>query len=549
MASAGDSNVAPVTSRIYYEYDQYPQESHEPITFGVHLETTSALVIENPAASNSPALPKHKIVFVLDTSRSMDVNIKLLKQIMHKVISLSIGNSIGIVAFNSVVDILCPMTKLVSESDVESMKQKISKLSTSGYTNICDGILTGMDVLWSDVVSSSSSSSSSPLQPPQSMRSVAADFQQTCEKTNEFNNKNITNSSSRRFLVLLTDGEANTGCTEFKKIHSELSNCPYISATDIYAIALGNDVNQDLLHQLSTSYSGKLYSVENSRQLWASFGDCLGSIMSTFIRDLTITIRFNSNFDISTDYPNISKTASTLTTQVGTLFLNDSRDFLFTLQATSDLSSLSTNPSSSPLATIEIAYVDNISGKQSSISHVVHPNVTTTQTLQGRNPEIRKQQMRIEVSKFTADWSEQSQEMLGRIALEIQAEQWQNDPFCSELLSAIRLAPSIPHIGRRSLSVELATQRHTGDYSFEPQENVEKDLNMDGVVSIGRELGVSSLPTADVVIFTQLSQSSSQNFSLSQSSRCSDDHHHHQQQTTPSSSSLKRTSSQVGFCE
>ena len=132
--------------------------------------------------------------------------------------------------------------------------------------------------------------------------------------------------------------------------------------------------------------------------------------------------------------------------------------------------------------------------------------------------------------------------------MEIQAEQWQNDPFCSELLSAIRLAPSIPHIGRRSLSIGLATQRHTGEYSFEPQENVEKDLNTDGIISIGRELGVTSLPTEDVVIFTQLSQSSSQNFSLSQSSRCSDDHQH---QTTPpsSSSSLKRTSSQVGFSE
>jgi Mg-chelatase subunit ChlD len=549
-----------ITSRIHYEYDQYPQDSQLPITFGIHLETPSAQAIQS---RYSPQSSNRKIVFVIDTSKSMDANIKLLKQIMHKVISISIGNTIGIVAFNSVVDVLCPMTKLVSESDIENLKQTISQLSTSGYTNICDGILTGMDILWSDVLSKSPGGDGTERSGDGTERSGDGTERSGngtersgngTESKNMTANKNGESSDSqktdkigdtdnhRRFLVLLTDGEANTGCTEINKIRLELSSCPQASETDIYAIALGNDVNQDLLQQLTTAYNGKLYSVENSQQLWVSFGDCMGSIMSTFIRNLSITVRFDGHHvDISTDYPNVSQEPSALITRVGTLFFNDSRDFLFTLTRHSDHCFDTIH--------VEISFVDSVSEKESIIQHTIDPKFSSEiQSPQGRNPEIRKQQLRIEVSKLTADWSTESQERLNQIANEIQAEQWQNDFLCSDLLSAIRIAPSIPHIGRRSLSIEFATQRHIGDYYFsstpdKKYRRMECGTADDSIVaSIGRELGVVSIPTEDVTIFTQLSQSSSQEIPVSQEPLSSSF-----SQEIPVSQ--KRTSSQVGFCE
>jgi Mg-chelatase subunit ChlD len=491
-----------VNSRILYEYGKYPKDVSVPITFALHMESyieDQKRLNDEELLRTSSFLPKHQIVFVLDTSSSMKTNIKMLKQIMQKVILLSRGNTIGIVTFNSIVDILCPMTLLKTDEDIETMQAKVTKLFTHGYTNLCDGIVTGMDVLWSD----------------------------------QSNEKKLPESTQllRRFMILLTDGETNCGCVKEDQIQTEMEDCPYINFTDIYAIALGNDVNQDLLQNLTTSYNGKLYSVATNQQLWASFGDCMGSIMSSLIRDLTITI--SSLCQVTTDYPNVSfdpDDKKTIVINVGTLFINDNRDILVSLK------NIPTDIISSSLAIVKIMYVDELTQKTHVGIYDVIPNFADVAIPQDLNPEIRKQNMRIEVSKLTAQWSSQSQERMHQILLEIEANHWQNDLLCSEIITAIKITPSLPPIARRGISIEFATQRQFTNGTSNVIQRIHSDTFETEATSIANSTPPQTI--SDFTIFTQLSQDSSIT-----SKEAPDD------STISQSSFLKRTSSQSGLSE
>ena len=125
---------------------------------------------------------------------------------------------------------------------------------------------------------------------------------------------------------------------------------------------------------------------------------------------------------------------------------------------------------------------------------------------------------------------------MNQILLEIEANNWQNDLLCSELMTAIKISPSLPPIARRSISIEFSTQRQFTSCNS----NVIQRIHSDSFESEAVLMASISPPQmiSDVTIFTQLSQDS-----IITSQEVRDDSRISQ------NSFLKRTSSQSGFSE
>ena len=262
-------------------------------------------------------------------------------------------------------------------------------------------------------------------------------------------------------MVLLTDGMANTGVVAIQSIQEQLDSCPNIQRTDVYCMALGSQVNQDLLQSIVVSRSGRLYAIpspdprifseESSDHLSQSFGDCMGSIMSTLFTNVKLTL--DHSHPLTTAFPNrISVSEHETVLEVGTLFVNDSRDILVTLES-----------SDRPFA-ISLSYLNDILGPQMQMTKGCPHFLEGINAPQRRNSHIRQQQLRINVAQIMNDWEEKRDDLgaeMKAIEEEIRREGWQDVPLCQELLSCLTRLPTLSTMLLRSTSTGLSAQRQT----------------------------------------------------------------------------------------
>lgn len=424
MASA--SPESHINLLVRYEFEQYPKKYRKPLTMCIHLESylrhsdSRIKLTDEEVLAIQSTLPRRKIVFVLDTSDSMCQILPLLKQIMNKVIETCHGDHVGVVTFASRASVLSPLTNINSDQVKQSMRDQVNSLRTNGCTDLCAGILEGLSTLWKDV-----------------------------------NEGSEPSSTERRFMVILTDGITNSGVMSTLDIQKHLDSCPNIHRTDVYCMALGSQVNQDLLQSIVVSRSGRLYAIPSAEYLSQSFGDCMGSIMSTLFTNVKITLYHKR--PLFTEFPNrVAISDHETSFDIGTLFVNDSRDILVTLKEYDDQ-----HNDQIPFYA-KLSYTD----ARTSTAEWVYPNLNQSidgiDAPQRRNPDVRQQQLRVLLSQIINDWEKgRDERALKDIEDEIRREGWQDFPLCKELLSCIVQLPTLSTMLCRATSTGLAAQRQT----------------------------------------------------------------------------------------
>ena len=436
-------SVVPNLNVLFHtEYKTYPTSNPCIIKTCLQLEanliheSTRTRLTEDEVRTAVMSSQRKKIIFVLDMSDSMEPNIFLLKQIMNKVAETVQGDSIGIVTFDTETHIISPLKSISKDEDRISLRQSIRKLRTGGCTDLCAGILKGMDVLWEE---------------------------------------KAQHESERRFMVILTDGVTNSGITDALQIQEQLDKTPHIAQTDVYCMALGSHVNQDLLQTIVMTHSGRLYALESTSTLSQTFGDCMGSIMSTLFTNVKVGI--SSRFPLSTSFRGKTSKQQTqdkkhvLEIELGTMFIGDMRDVMVTIELPLGWDS------SAPIGSIALCH-DHHSMTQGSdittsgvtiIPMVVEVDPTIAQP-QHPNPYVIRQQMRVDVASIMEEMSklcrgEDAMEALKRRAKHIEDEirslGWQDDPLCRELLANLTQLPTMPSFLCRAASAGLTYQRQT----------------------------------------------------------------------------------------
>lgn len=434
-------------------------DSTNKYTYLLQLDSKQLTTTSNSIMDKYKQNSSDKIVFVIDTSSSMSPFVKHLVKVLQLVIDKSHHEQIGMVTFNYEANVLFPMT-FISDTNKESIKEELKHIKVDGATNLYAGLEKGLDVLWHDQKEDSGENSTS------TSTTTLTTF----------------NSQRRRYMVVLTDGKTNLGKTE-EEMLSNLKDMPFIQQTDIYCMAIGDRVNRLLLESIVTNHSGRLYSIEHEKEIATSFGDCMGSIMSVTTTDACLSIKSPFKFNVhgldnvvvetssfSLSNPSISQILiSSYHTKIhiGTMFVDDHRDFLFTVYIPENVNS------DTLTASIEVSYKDKCTGQTGVIVKDLH-TVSKDNVNYSIHPVIQKHFWRIQVAKcvdvlsesdVTEEKSIETKKSLKEIKEIIMKEepQWKEDPLCQELITVIDQVMKNRKNGMfcRQLSMGLSLQRQT----------------------------------------------------------------------------------------
>ena len=154
------------------------------------------------------------------------------------------GDNIAIVSFDNIVEVNYPFTKITSDAIKTDAQSAINALYARNSTSIGGGIKAGQNEL----------------------------------------NKGI--NQLNQAIVLLTDGLENTS----PWVADVLPTIP--AKTDIYAIALGSDADQNLLINIANTTGGKYYFASDATKLQDIYNSIRGTITSqaiysTFTNNIT----------------------------------------------------------------------------------------------------------------------------------------------------------------------------------------------------------------------------------------------------------------------
>jgi Mg-chelatase subunit ChlD len=326
-------------------------------------------------------LPQCNAVFVVDTSGSMESVISSLKRVLNLVANTK--NNIGIVTFADQAHVMFPCSNLSDINNKENMKNIINSLTVGGMTNLYDGIVTGLQLLWQNA------------------------------------NSTLSNPE-RRFLIVLTDGVTNVGRVDVEDIKQNLNIQPWIKQTDISCIALGNDVNQDLLRSIVEHQNGRFYPIQED-QIAQALGDCMGSMMSTVLQHCTLTISSPFPFKICGIDCETKQTQNQeyyAEIPVGTLFFEDQRDYLIGFNVSNQEEEKRTGPmvdgrhstpmvttnmisntaTTSLIGTVKLKFINAFTDLPGNISRDILQIFDDVDRPLFQNEEIIRQSFRIEVA-------------------------------------------------------------------------------------------------------------------------------------------------------
>jgi hypothetical protein len=163
----------------------------------------------------------------------------------------------GLVSFNSIVEVVQPLTALEDEKIRESCVKSVQGLRAGGSTDLCGGVLKGLDLL--------------------------------------------AGSNNSKNIVLITDGYANIGTSDATGILKVIKSHEVGSDVCIFVVSVGSDVDQDLLQTLAVRCKGKLSIVLNDKEIPLAFGDFMGGLLSTAFNDVKVKFLVEGKSAISVE--------------------------------------------------------------------------------------------------------------------------------------------------------------------------------------------------------------------------------------------------------
>ncbi len=194
-----------------------------------------------------------EIAVVIDRSGSMSSKDKLgyvKKAVKNLYNSLSTDDKISVISYSnrSTVDLDSKALDKISQSDFNSI---IGSIDDGGGTNLYSGMEKGLKIL---------------------------------EKSS---------SGRKKRLILLSDGLANKGITDSKKIAARAEKAMLNNKITTSTFGVGSDYNEELLAQIADATMGDYFYIANPREAITDFNSEISNLTNTVLEDVEI------NFDPS----------------------------------------------------------------------------------------------------------------------------------------------------------------------------------------------------------------------------------------------------------
>lgn len=387
------------------EYACYDRTA-KPLTCVVNLNIEAHLICSDtkePCTRDQlhqahTARQPHEIVLVCDQSDSMASNMPMMKKVLQYIIETSTSHDrFGLVTFSTEAHVLRRCEAMKTEDDRQEFRRTVQAIEASGNTNLLAGIMLGLD-LFSDAANTS------------------------------------------RYLIVLTDGMANEGVKKTSAMVEHIERHKMIGNTTLIAMGMGSFVNEDLLHTLARSCHGKLYSLHSSDDIATSFGDCMGSVLSTALDNVHVKIEVP---DKATIVPQ-SRGASVLDKNlveyvIGPMRANESRNLLFTI-------TFFEHPFGDAIHLARVV-VDGFDMWQNSVVQKECDVIASlSDTTGSRDNRVELQQIRVNVANYMHNFVESKdaavQSMLAQALndskLQLTKSEWTEMPLCQEIIGSIQ---------------------------------------------------------------------------------------------------------------
>ena len=236
-----------------------PQNNEIPL-----ISTQQFLDIEITGKGHHNVSTKKAICLVIDKSGSMD-GLKLeevKKSAFFIVKNLSKDDMFAVITYDSNVNTLIPLTKLMTNDDYEKIPfyNKIKSIMAGSCTNLSGGLYEGVKTI-----------------------------------------SQIPNSNYIKTIFLLTDGIINEGDKDPDNINSTVNFLKADSNITIHSFGLGADHESEKLNKISDTF----FYIENPDKSAEAFADRLGSVISTIAQNVYITITPEPNTTIKLCSPDI----------------------------------------------------------------------------------------------------------------------------------------------------------------------------------------------------------------------------------------------------
>ncbi len=232
---------------------------------GIKAELASPVVLENTQDKNYlkvsltgfPLTAQKRspinLALVIDRSGSMhgDRIAKAMEAAVMAVNTLSSQDTLSVVIYDDVVDVIVPAAKLSNKTQVISQIRE--RLTSRGGTALFAGVSRGI------------------------------------AETSKFLDKAHVNR-----IILLSDGQANTGPSSTSEL-AELGKLAGRKGIAITTMGIGDGYNEDLMAAIAQYSDGNHVFVQNTNSLEKAFAHEFGDVMSVVAQDVVVTIKVAEN--------------------------------------------------------------------------------------------------------------------------------------------------------------------------------------------------------------------------------------------------------------
>lgn len=252
---------------------------------GSTVQVGAVLTLEAPEAPGDAAPVSVSLALVLDHSGSMSEAGKI--EMVHVagadlVDRLNASDAMGLVAFNSNVQVLRPMAPL---ADAPGVKGMIRELRTGSNTNLGGGLQTGLGLFG-----------------------------------------NAAAGGEARRLLLLSDGLANEGETNVETLAGWAKES-FLKGTRVSCVGLGRDYNEQFLTRIAHAGGGDFYYVAKREQLPELFRRELEEGRQVTVAGLNMTVRTGpgARFLEAVGYPPTGGDETARQVRLGDLYAKEKR--------------------------------------------------------------------------------------------------------------------------------------------------------------------------------------------------------------------------------
>ena len=359
------------------------------------------------------------IVAVIDRSGSMGGGkLDLVKKTLHFVVSqLTPKDRLCLIVYDDSVDLIFNLT-YVNPENKNDIETKIEEVHTRGSTNLCGGLLKGMQEIMlrtgvkADVASVLLLTDGLANVGITSTEGIVGAMKNPFEhQASEPVKKNKTQSRAAGLISSLK-GEPKKEAAEGGAEPADMSPATEFTGT-VYTFGYGSDHNAAMLKDISQAANGVYFFIDTDEKIPESFADCLGGLLSTVGQNISLKVELCNGASIlefiAKKTPTFNENKTSAEVALGDLQSEEQRDVLMEIQLPV-CSELGAAGGVLNYASITLSYFNVITSVMEKIKTDFPIERTNTGKPKTSNPLIDKQKNRIMTVKVLEEAKKKAEE-------------------------------------------------------------------------------------------------------------------------------------------